>query len=195
MRKLAIVVLGVVSVLAFACTSSAASEPTAESGATPTQVGKVTDHLTIKEAVTGEGTPVNAAGTPNVVPFPEYIGDCKIERNTNCEGADMRNADLAGYRAQGFAPPVQADLRGANLMNADLSGATLAKAKMDGANLRGAKLVGTNLTETTLYKADLRDADLTRANLTFSDMEDALLDGAIFCETIMPKGEVNNEGC
>ncbi|MDA1188313.1 MAG: pentapeptide repeat-containing protein [Chloroflexi bacterium] len=195
-QAIVIVALVVIALLAFACGGAASSTDTQVTvQPTATREGIVAENRTIKEATTGEGTPVHSAGTPNVEAFPEYVGDCKIERNTNCEGADLRDAELAGYRAQGFAPPVQADLRGANLSNADLTGATLAKAKLDEANLSGAKLVGTNLTEANLYKADLRGADLTRAILTFSDMEDALLEGAIFCETVMSNGSVNNQDC
>jgi len=197
---------GLLAVLlgAMACGSSAttqptptAQEPTPSAGAapSPTQEGIVADKRTIKPDVQGEGTPIAKAGTPAVAAFPDHIGTCKIEPKSNCEGADMRGADLAAYRAQGFQPAVHADLKGANLHNADLTGADLEKARLDEANLSGANLTDTNLTEVTMYKADLRGANLTGANMTFADLEDALLEGAIFCRTTMPDGTVNNEGC
>ena len=100
-------------------------------------------------------------------------------QRTAIEGAFAPDKALAGRKAL--------DELGTNLAEF--------KAKLDEANLSGAKLVGTNLTEANLYRADLRGADLTRAILTFSDMEDALLEGAIFCETVMSNGSVNNQDC
>lgn len=189
---------------AMACGSSAATQPTptaqgptpsAGAAPSPTQEGIVADKRTIKPDVQGEGTPIAKAGTPAVAAFPDHIGTCKIEPKSNCEGADMRGADLAAYRAQGFQPPVYADLRGANLRNADLTGADLERARLDGIDLRSANLTDANLTMTTMFEADLRGANLTGTNMSFADLEDALLEGAIFCRTTMPDGTVNNEGC
>ena len=150
---------------------------------------------TIRPATSDGGTPIAKAGTPNVEPFPDRIGDCVIEPRTNCEGADLRGADLAAYRAWGFEPGVFAELAEANLRGADLTGADLRKADLTGADLRQANLTNANLADTTLYQADLREADLTGANLTFADIEETKLEAATFCNTTMPDGSVNDESC
>ena len=46
------------------------------------------------------GTPIAKAGTPDAQPIPSQIGDCVIEPNTDCPGADLRGAGL-GFRAGG----------------------------------------------------------------------------------------------
>ncbi len=60
----------------------------------------------------------------------------------------------------------------------DLSGVELSGAELSGANLNDAKLEG----------ADLRGVDLSDTYL-----RDAKLDGAKFCKTQMPWGEVNDD--
>ena len=140
------------------------------------------------------GTPVARAGTPDVPPIPSQIGDCVIEPNTDCPGADLRGAGL-GFRSNSSGAGVRAKLAGANLQGADLTGADLFSADFTSADLRGANLTDANLAGANLFQADLRGANLTGANLSFADLDEARLDGAILCNTIMPDATVNSESC
>jgi len=48
----------------------------------------------------------------------------------------------------------------------------------------------TNLNGAVLLNADLTDADLSGANIS-----ETALTGAVYCNTVMPDGKVNNSGC
>ena len=180
----AISVLG--AVLAACVSDGGAVASTPEATTTIRQVSKA--------AVTGGGTPVHKAGTPNVE-FPERIGDCVLGPGAECPGADFSFVNLGTARVSTHSQPVTLDMREANLRGADFRQADLPRADFSGADLRDANLTGVRLLEATLYQTDLRGADLSRAVLTFSDMEEAKIEGAIFCETRMPDGTTNNEGC
>ena len=67
-------------------------------------------------------------------------------------------------------------MRGANLSNANFTGADLEGADLRGANLSGACFVDANLRNATLGSS-------------------ANLGGAIFCNTVMPDGSVDDSGC
>ena len=89
-----------------------------------------------------------------------YVGSFR-ERGSkaNLIDADLRGANLID------ADLIDADLRGANLIganliDADLRGADLRGANLRGADLRGANLIGANLIGANLIDADLRGADL-----------------------------------
>ncbi|MDA1189282.1 MAG: pentapeptide repeat-containing protein [Chloroflexi bacterium] len=142
----------------------------------------------------GDGTPIAKAGTPDVQPLPNQIGDCVLERNTECPGADLSNAQL-GFRANSTGAGIRIRLDGGNFQNANFSGSDLFSANFTGADLRGANFTDANIAGANMYQADLRGANLTGADISFADMEDAKLEGAIFCNTTMPNGSVNNEGC
>jgi uncharacterized protein YjbI with pentapeptide repeats len=110
-------------------------------------------------------------------------------------GADLSNVRLEGanlksstFRGTGLD---EASLRGANLENTDLSGASLCKTKFGGANLSGAIFRGAFIEETEFSNADLSYADLKGA----VGIEISYLDGATFCETIMPDGSIRNDNC
>ncbi len=117
--------------------------------------------------------------------------------------SDLANADLR------FANLMDADLRFTVLKNADLRDAVLIGADLSWADLRRAnlsctfnctlnrfiKLVGANLRGANLVGANLYAADLSGANLLGADLTDATLIDTIFCETTMPDGSTNNEGC
>jgi uncharacterized protein YjbI with pentapeptide repeats len=125
------------------------------------------------------------------------LGKCDLA------ASDLANADLR------FANLMDADLRFAVLKNANLSDAVLAFADLSWADLRRAnlsctyncalnrfiKLVGADLRGANLAGANLYDADLSGANLLGADLTDATLIDTIFCETIMPDGSTNDEGC
>ena len=117
--------------------------------------------------------------------------------------SDLANADLR------FANLMDADLRFTVLKNADLRDAVLIGADLSWADLRRAnlsctfnctlnrfiKLVGADLRGANLADANLYAADLSGANLLGADLTDATLIDTIFCETTMPDGSTNNEGC
>ena len=100
-----------------------------------------------------------------------------------CEGCDLSGANLRDIKPGWYATLSNADLSGA-----DLSGADLKFADLDGANLTDAFLYGADL-----HRADLRDANLRGANFTATILTNAQLDGAKFCKTQMPWGEVNDD--
>lgn len=87
------------------------------------------------------------------------------------KGANVSRCDLAGYTA-----PSSLDCTGCNLSRTNLNGATFSGANFTRANLSGSCLV---------------DADFTGA--TFANNTN--LYNAIFCNTTMPDGNINNSGC
>ena len=94
-------------------------------------------------------------------------------------GAQMSGQDLR-----------EVDLRGADLSNANLNAANLFLVDMTDADCRGATFRNANLQYVKLLGADLTDADLTGA-----DMQGTRTRDATFCNTIMPDGTINNDGC
>ena len=79
----------------------------------------------------------------------------------------------------------------------DFSGSTT----FAGRNVRGAILAGANFTGADASGADLRGAVLTDACLVNADLREAridestVLDGAIFCHTVLPDGSIDDTGC
>lgn len=76
-------------------------------------------------------------------------------------------------------------MQGANLEGADVSNSLMDYAELNGANLKNANLSGSQM-----IFADLREADLSGANI-----EGAQMRGILYCNTIMPDGEINNQDC
>ena len=72
----------------------------------------------------------------------------------------------------------------------DLSAAKLPDIDLSYADLRGA-----NLSRANLRNADLRETDLSYAILRGANLSYAILRGAIFCNTVLPDGEVSNKAC
>ena len=72
----------------------------------------------------------------------------------------------------------------------DLSAARLSDIDLSYAELRGANLSRANLMNADLRETDLREASLRDANLSY-----AILRGAIFCNTILPNGEISDKDC
>jgi uncharacterized protein YjbI with pentapeptide repeats len=77
------------------------------------------------------------------------------------------------------------DLSGANFYEADLQEVNLNGAILHHANLRRSNLSGADLSGATLFRADLFGADLTNTNL----------EGAKFCNTILPLGSISVKDC
>jgi uncharacterized protein YjbI with pentapeptide repeats len=96
-------------------------------------------------------------------------------------GCDVHGANLDDVR-----------LRNANLSGANLDGAFLRNSDLNGVNFTGASLVNANL-----YFSDMANTNLTNANLFGANLDGAALFGydAIFCNTTMPDGSINNDDC
>ena len=108
-----------------------------------------------------------------------------ILRKANLENASLISTNLTG-----------ADLTGANLGGANLFDANLGDANLFYANLSGADLRRTNLSGANLSGTNLAGAYLFRANLSGATLEGARnLSDAIFCNTTMPDGTINDSGC
>lgn len=129
-------------------------------------------------------------------------------------GADLRGADLEGARGrtavfdyaimagvnmtdfyvrQGSA--IKTNFRGANLESAtfhqsDLDGANFSDANLTGASFGSSSLKGANFSNANLSGASFGGADLEGSDMTETDTS-----STIFCNTIMPNGDVNNSGC
>lgn len=198
----------VISLIVIACGGSSVTPPeaTATSEEATLVVTKESVEPTSESLSAGEATPVATrkrggvgvlgTGEPTPEPLPDRIGDCEIRKKAQCPGADLRDADLgvitrAGHHVARFA----ANMNGANLRGANLEGANLVQVKFEGADFRDANLRYAHMVGAYLYQADLRGADLTGATLAYSDMEEALLEGAIFCRTLMADGIERNDDC
>jgi Pentapeptide repeats (8 copies) len=70
--------------------------------------------------------------------------------------------------------------------NKDVRGANLSQSSFVGADLRGADLRGANLSGSCFVSADLTGARLGSS---------VNLHGAIFCNTVMPDGRIDDSGC
>ena len=93
-----------------------------------------------------------------------------------------------------------------NLSNAELSYKRLERANLSGANLHNVNFMRTNLRQADLRYSNLSHANLIWANLSGADLRGATLldaiisesrnlDKAVFCETTMPDGRLNNANC
>ena len=141
--------------------------------------------LLVVACASGAGSPSDGP-TPTVVAESMVVfataeaerksaaGNCAIEPNAQCEGADFEGVDLG------------AEFLGNNLNDGlDLTGANLRSANMKDIDLYLADLTG----------ADLTGADLTNSNLSFANLRGSDMEGAILCNTLMPDGGTANESC
>jgi hypothetical protein len=124
----------------------------------------------------------------------------RLTRTNSCIGCYFGFASLTGSSS------------GVNLTAANLSGKNFRKSNL----LAGATLVMADLSDTTLVETNLAKANLTAANLSRAAMFGANLSGAnltganfkgatlakaeniskaIFCDTTMPDGTINNADC
>jgi hypothetical protein len=128
---------------------------------------------------------VNLSGAPLA---NAYLFDVKLPgaqlSNVNLNNAILPKANLANANLR------HAKLAGAYLNGANLSGADLENADFNYTSLTNANLVGANLAGASFRLLHLYEANLTGANLTGAD-----LNAALFCNTIMPDGTINNRDC
>ena len=82
-----------------------------------------------------------------------------------------------------------------NCSKCDLSGANFYEADLQEVNLNGAILHHANLRRSNLSGADLSDAMLFRADLFGADLTNTNLEGAKFCNTILPLGSISIKDC
>lgn len=123
--------------------------------------------------------------------------------NTDLSKANLTRANLNRTHFSGLPSRFQkntylngATLRGANIKNATFSDVSLVEANLSNADLSNTSLHNSNLERANLRNANLRKVNLSGANLKNAKfLKRANLEGAIFCETTMPNGEVNNESC
>jgi hypothetical protein len=115
------------------------------------------------------------APPPRVIPRPltPVVANCFPGTNCNFPGAGVvaKGCDFSDSTTFRDLDASGGIFSGANFTNADLSGADFRGALLDGACLVG---------------ADLHDARLDTSTL---------LEGAIFCRTVMPDGSINDTGC
>jgi len=104
--------------------------------------------------------------------------------NTNLSKANLEGSFLS-----------KAKLNGTNLEKANLSGVRLGYSYLTRVNLRGANLSRARLAKAQFKDVDLRGANLKEADLTSVHFRSTKMDGAIFCNTKMPDGSINDSGC
>lgn len=114
--------------------------------------------------------------------------------NANLVAATLVQANLSGA-SMSAVELIRADLSGADLTGADLSVADLAEAVLFEANLSDANLSEAELSQVDLGGANLSGVNLSGANLSGASLSGADTTGAVFCETGMPDGSINNSGC
>jgi len=100
-------------------------------------------------------------------------------------------ANLYGYK-----PKDLGKLRDSkNCSKCDLSGANFYEADLQEVNLNGAILHHANLRRSNLSGADLGGAMLFRADLFGANLTNTNLEGAKFCNTILPLGSISVKDC
>jgi uncharacterized protein YjbI with pentapeptide repeats len=153
------------------------------------------------------------------------VNGCVIQPYSRCAGFDLSHSDLrnsnlshadVSYANLSYADLTNANLYYAELENADLSNATMEYVHLTNTILEFADLSNADLSHGFLH-ADFFSADLSYADVTNADLTDSLFShanltganfrgafnrsvndpfyGAILCQTTMPNGTVNNDGC
>jgi hypothetical protein len=125
----------------------------------------------------GGSSPDNCCGTRSCA-TPEAGS---LHDGCDHAGEDFAGRDLRGAQFEGI------DGRETRFVGADLRGAHLSGACLQGASFRRARLHGALFGEACLFEADLTGADLGG--------ESAVFNGALFCNTRMPDGRINDRDC
>ncbi len=154
-----------IGALVIAAVACGGDEPPAEAPAATSEPGPT---VSADDTVASVDSAISAATAEALRKV--FAGDCKVGPGAQCEGADFEGKNLDPYDPPGNRNFDGVDLSDANLRNADMSDVSMSLGILDG-------------------------ADLTDANLTLADDRGADFTGAIFCNTIMPKGETNNDDC
>ena len=116
--------------------------------------------------------------------------DCKSRTVLKCglSGANLGVIYLYGINLSG-AILIGADLKEIDLKKADLSGANLKTTNLRRVDLSEADLRYANLNGVDLRIANLGEADLRYANLSEAKLDGTIINGAIFCNTVLPDGQ------
>ena len=153
--------------------------------------------------------------------FVYSLDTAKLERfkqSRSCEYCDLTGAVFDRMNLQG-ANLQNAKLEGASFENVDMTPRQMEKTihftNLENGNFRSVNFTGAQLASATLIGGYFRDANFTAANLENADMSDgnfkkavfigsnlfgarlqgAKLDGALFCNTIMIDGTINDANC
>ncbi len=165
--------------------------------------------LLLALAVSCTSTPVSpvAVSSPTGIPESESVfataeaqrklsaGDCTVEPQARCEGADFEGMDLAAEQLGNHLQKDGVDLTGANLRFANMKGVNLHLADLTDADLTGADLTDANLNNVNFKNATLRGTNMTNANLSWANLRGADMEGAVYCNTLMPDGGTKNDDC
>lgn len=84
---------------------------------------------------------------------------------------------------------------GARLSGSNLQALQLANINFSGADLSYANLQYANLENATLSDANLQGTNLSNADLLGANTNGADIGSAIYCNTVMPDGSVDNNDC
>jgi uncharacterized protein YjbI with pentapeptide repeats len=105
--------------------------------------------------------------------------------------------DFFSYTDLSSVTLTDASLTGVNLTGANLQKTDFSKAILVNSNLSSANLSSANLSSANLSGANLKGADLTKANLggAIGISPEILKKQAILCQTTMPDGTKNSDGC
>lgn len=134
--------------------------------------------------------PPTASGSPgSPSPTVTMVGDCAIEPQTQCPGAQLTLVSIKGEDLHG-ANLAEANLHASDLRRVDFTAADLSRADLSDADLSGATLIGADLTGARLKHANLTSADLTGAQVRIAQLNSARL-----CDTKMPDGSKNDTSC
>jgi uncharacterized protein YjbI with pentapeptide repeats len=194
-QTIAVIALAAFAVGALSCGGAAATDSVPESPSASDPAAGPTPEPTlgaVKADISGVTTDITDAQFNGDGTFT--VGECLLGPDSACPGADLRNLRFreGGQQWKQFEG---VEFPGIDLSGADLSGSDLHEADLEGANLSGANLTGVGLTSAILKDVDLTNANLTDANLTWASIRGAKLDGAIFCRTVMPDSDQNNQDC
>ena len=194
-QTIAVIVLTLSAAGALSCGGAAATDSATESPSSSDTAAGPTAEPTlgaVKADISGVKTEITDAQFNGDGTFT--VGDCLLGPDSACPGADLRNLRFreGGQQWKQFEG---VEFPRIDLSGADLAGSDLHEADLEGANLSGANLTGVGLTSAILKDTDMSNANLTDANLTWASIRGANLDGAIFCRTVMPDSEENNQDC
>lgn len=112
-----------------------------------------------------------------------------ILNGAKLSGADMTDTKMVGSYLYG------ADLSDAILINANFTNAMLWLSDLKGADFTGANLQGARLWGANVHSANLSYANLSNADFSRADLTNVTITEAVFCNTIMPTGDRNDDDC
>ena len=114
-------------------------------------------------------------------------------QNAKVEGATFKNVDMAPRQME---KTIQfTNLENGNFRSVDFTGALLVNSVLAGGYFRDANFTVTNLENADMSGGNFKKANFTGANLLGARLDGAKLNEAVFCNTVMPDGLVNDANC